>query len=288
MKVAIAEPHGMCTGVARALEIAHRTLDEHPGETLWCFHELVHNEHVVAELQQRGAVFVDEIEVIPHGARVLFSAHGISPAVREAALARNLDVVDATCPFVAKVHAEARRFAAEALPIALIGHKGHDEVVGILGEAPTQMTVIETQADVEQLRQTLSASALVVLSQTTVSEAMYEARVAELKAAGFEVVFPKALDICYATRERQQAVRELAQQVDCVLVLGSRNSSNSKRLVEVAKSAGCDAALIATPEELETLDLRTVKRLGLTSGASTPESLLDQLRSRLSARASQE
>jgi 4-hydroxy-3-methylbut-2-enyl diphosphate reductase len=138
------------------------------------------------------------------------------------------------------------------------------------------------------LRQTLSASQLVVLSQTTVSEAMVDARVTELRSAGFEVIFPKALDICYATRERQQAVRELAQQVDYVLVLGSRNSSNLKRLVEVAKSAGCDAALIATPEELENFDLSAVKRLGLTSGASTPESLLDQLRARLSAHASQE
>ena len=288
MEVLVAEPHGMCSGVARALEIAQRVLSEHPGEPLWCFHELVHNEHIVSDLQARGVHFVDAIEVIPEGARVLFSAHGVSPEVHQAAAARHLEVVDATCPFVAKVHAEARRFAAEAMPIALVGHKGHDEVVGILGEAPEQMTVVETEADVQQLRQTLSASQLVVLSQTTVSEAMVDARVAELRAAGFEVMFPKALDICYATRERQQAVRELAQQVDFVLVLGSRNSSNSKRLVEVAKSVGCDAALIATPEELEHFDLSAVKRLGLTSGASTPESLLDQLRARLSAHASQE
>lgn len=283
MKVAIAEPHGMCTGVARALEIAHRTLDEHPGETLWCFHELVHNEHVVAELQRRGAVFVDEIEVIPHGARVLFSAHGISPAVREAALARNLDVVDATCPFVAKVHAEAKRYAADFFNIALIGHKGHDEVVGILGEAPTQITVIETADDVKALQQSTSERRLMVLSQTTISEAMYAARVADLKAAGFEVEEPKALDICYATRERQQAVRTLAQHVDCVLVLGSRNSSNSKRLVEVAEREGCRAHLIAAPDEIDALDLKGVQSLGLTSGASTPEALLEALCQRLEA-----
>lgn len=283
MKVAIAEPHGMCTGVARALEIAHRTLDEHPGETLWCFHELVHNEHVVAELQQRGAVFVDEIEVIPHGARVLFSAHGISPAVRAAAMARNLEVVDATCPFVAKVHAEAKRYAADFLNVALIGHKGHDEVVGILGEAPKQITVIETAEDVATLRQTTSETQLMVLSQTTISEAMYEARVADLKAAGFEVAEPQALDICYATRERQQAVRTLAQHVDCVLVLGSRNSSNSKRLVEVAEREGCRAYLIASPEEIDQLELQGVQSLGLTSGASTPETLLKALCQRLEA-----
>lgn len=281
MQLSVAEPHGMCSGVARALEIAHRTLDAYPADTLWCFHELVHNEHVVAELQRRGAIFVDEIEVIPQGARVLFSAHGVSPAVRKAAEARQLEIVDATCPFVAKVHAEARRFATESAPIALIGHKGHDEVVGILGEAPERIHVIETVEDVVTLRQTLSEKTLMVLSQTTVSEAMYEARVAELKQAGFDVCFPNALDICYATRERQQAVRELAARVECVLVLGSRNSSNSKRLVEVAESVGCRAHLITAPDDLEQIDLTGVQQLGLTSGASTPEALLNELRQRL-------
>lgn len=279
MEVLVAEPHGMCTGVARALEIAQHTLDEHPGETLWCFHELVHNEHIVSDLQARGVRFVNAIADIPIGARVLFSAHGVSPEVRHEAKMRQLNVVDATCPFVAKVHAEARRYATEeALAIALIGHKGHDEVVGIVGEAPARITVIESTEDVHTLRQTTSTSQVMVLSQTTISEAMYEARVAELQAEGFEVLFPKALDICYATRERQQAVRELATQVDYVLVLGSRNSSNSKRLVEVAQKAGCRATLLASPEELGTLDLQGVQRLGLTSGASTPETLLDRLR----------
>lgn len=284
MEVLVAEPHGMCSGVARALEIARQTLEQHPGQTLWCFHELVHNEHIVAALQARGMRFVNAIAEIPEGARVLFSAHGVSPEVRQAAALRCLEIVDATCPFVAKVHAEARRYAQEGCQIALIGHKGHDEVVGILGEAPEQIAVIETCDDVRALRQKAAVSQVMVLSQTTISEAMYEARIADLQAAGFEVQFPKVLDICYATRERQQAVRALAQQVDCVLVLGSRNSSNSKRLVEVAERAGCRAALIASPEELETLDLRSVRRLGLTSGASTPESLLDRLRDSLNAR----
>lgn len=284
MEVLVAEPHGMCSGVARALEIARQTLEQHPGQTLWCFHELVHNEHIVAALQARGMRFVNAIAEIPEGARVLFSAHGVSPEVRQAAALRCLEIVDATCPFVAKVHAEARRYAQEGCQIALIGHKGHDEVVGILGEAPEQIAVIETCDDVRALRQKVAVSQVMVLSQTTISEAMYEARIADLQAAGFEVQFPKVLDICYATRERQQAVRALAQQVDCVLVLGSRNSSNSKRLVEVAERAGCRAALIASPEELETIDLRSVRRLGLTSGASTPESLLDRLRDSLNAR----
>lgn len=284
MEVLVAEPHGMCSGVARALEIARQTLEQHPGQTLWCFHELVHNEHIVAALQARGMRFVNAIAEIPEGARVLFSAHGVSPEVRQAAALRCLEIVDATCPFVAKVHAEARRYAQEGCQIALIGHKGHDEVVGILGEAPEQIAVIEMCDDVRALRQKVAVSQVMVLSQTTISEAMYEARIADLQAAGFEVQFPKVLDICYATRERQQAVRALAQQVDCVLVLGSRNSSNSKRLVEVAERAGCRAALIASPEELETIDLRSVRRLGLTSGASTPESLLDRLRDSLNAR----
>lgn len=284
MEVLVAEPHGMCSGVARALEIARQTLEQHPGQTLWCFHELVHNEHIVAALQARGMRFVNAIAEIPEGARVLFSAHGVSPEVRQAAALRCLEIVDATCPFVAKVHAEARRYAQEGCQIALIGHKGHDEVVGILGEAPEQIAVIETCDDVRALLQKVAVSQVMVLSQTTISEAMYEARIADLQAAGFEVQFPKVLDICYATRERQQAVRALAQQVDCVLVLGSRNSSNSKRLVEVAERAGCRAALIASPEELETIDLRSVRRLGLTSGASTPESLLDRLRDSLNAR----
>lgn len=284
MEVLVAEPHGMCSGVARALEIARQTLEQHPGQTLWCFHELVHNEHIVAALQARGMRFVNAIAEIPEGARVLFSAHGVSPEVRQAAALRCLEIVDATCPFVAKVHAEARRYAQEGCQIALIGHKGHDEVVGILGEAPEQIAVIETCDDVRALRQKVAVSQVMVLSQTTISEAMYEARIADLQAAGFEVQFPKVLDICYATRERQQAVRVLSQQVDCVLVLGSRNSSNSKRLVEVAERAGCRAALIASPEELETIDLRSVRRLGLTSGASTPESLLDRLRDSLNAR----
>ena len=284
MEVLVAEPHGMCSGVARALEIARQTLEQHPGQTLWCFHELVHNEHIVAALQARGMRFVNAIAEIPEGARVLFSAHGVSPEVRQSAALRCLEIVDATCPFVAKVHAEARRYAQEGCQIALIGHKGHDEVVGILGEAPEQIAVIETCDDVRALRQKVAVSQVMVLSQTTISEAMYEARIADLQAAGFEVQFPKVLDICYATRERQQAVRALAQQVDCVLVLGSRNSSNSKRLVEVAERAGCRAALIASPEELERIDLRSVRRLGLTSGASTPESLLDRLRDSLNAR----
>lgn len=286
MELFIAEPHGMCTGVARALRIVRRTLEEHPGEPLWCFHEIVHNEHVVSNLRAQGVRFVNDLADVPPGSRLLFSAHGVSPAVRAQAAERNLEVVDATCPFVAKVHAEAKAFAAQALPIALVGHKGHDEVVGILGEAPTAIRVIETAADVAALRQELPAVRdLALLSQTTVSGEMFNERLADLRAAGFTPRLPNHRDICYATQERQDAVRELAGRVDRLLVLGSRTSSNSKRLAEVAQTAGCPATLIASPDELDTLDLSGVERLGLTSGASTPEELLTEVARRLTARA---
>ncbi len=282
MELFVAEPHGMCSGVARALKIAEQTLSQHPGEPLWCFHEIVHNEHVVASLRTRGAIFVDTIDAIPHGARVLFSAHGVSPNVRMAAEARALDIVDATCPFVAKVHQEARQFADQQMPILLIGHKGHDEVVGILGEAPEVITVIESQDDIAALSKTCPPPATVaVLSQTTISKEMFDALTADLTAVGYHLTFPDHRDICYATRERQMAVRELATHVDHILVLGSRTSSNSKRLAEVAATAGCSATLLASPDELATLDLSGVKRLGLTSGASTPEHLFTELQARL-------
>lgn len=284
MQVLVADPHGMCSGVARALRIAAQTLAERPGETLWCYHKLVHNEHVVSELRARGARFVDDLEEIPEGARVLFSAHGVSPAVREQAAARRLRVVDATCPFVAKVHAEARAYAARGLPIALVGHKGHDEIVGVLGEAPERIRVVETAQDAQTLRDDFpEAREVALLSQTTVSQAMVEARLADLRALGLEPLLPDRRDICTATQERQDAVRALAARADRILVLGSPTSSNSKRLVEVAETAGCPATLIASPEDLGTLDLSGVRVLGLTSGASTPESLLHDLLARLGA-----
>lgn len=286
MELFIAEPHGMCTGVARALRIVRRTLEAHPGEPLWCFHEIVHNEHVVSDLRAQGVRFVDDLADVPPGSRLLFSAHGVSPAIRAQAAERHLEVVDATCPFVAKVHAEAKTFAAQALPIALVGHKGHDEVVGILGEAPAAIRVIESAADVAALRQELPAVRdLALLSQTTVSGEMFAERLADLRAAGFLPRLPSHRDICYATQERQDAVRDLARRVDRLLVLGSRTSSNSKRLAEVAQNAGCPATLIASPEELDALDLSGVARLGLTSGASTPEELLTEVARRLTARA---
>ena len=282
MKILIAQPHGMCTGVARALRIALEALNERPGETLWCFHELVHNEHVVNALREKGARFVDDLADVPCGERVLFSAHGVSPEVRRQAEARGLQVIDATCPFVAKVHAEARAYARQDLPIALVGHKGHDEVVGTLGEAPDRITVLETPADAQTLRDAFpQAGQVALLSQTTVSQDMVEARIADLRALGLEPILPARDDICTATQERQDAVRALAKEVDHILVLGSQSSSNSKRLAEVARAAGCPATLIGSPDDLDTLTLPPIQTLGLTSGASTPEELLIALRQRL-------
>lgn len=286
MELVIAEPHGMCSGVARALRIARRTLEEHPGQALWCFHEIVHNAHVVSDLARRGVRFVNDLAQVPPASRLLFSAHGVSPEIRARAAERQLEVIDATCPFVAKVHAEAKAFAAQALPIALIGHKGHDEVVGILGEAPDQIRVIETAEDVRALREALpEATDLALLSQTTVSGEMFASRLADLRAAGFIPRLPAHRDICYATQERQDAVRDLARRVEHLIVLGSRTSSNSKRLVEVAQNAGCPATLIDNPAELVHLDLAGIQRLGLTSGASTPEELLTEVAQTLRARA---
>lgn len=285
MELQIAEPHGMCSGVARALRMADETLRAHPGEPLWCFHEIVHNAHVVEGLRARGVHFVNEISAVPPRSRLLFSAHGVSPSIRAEAAARELEVVDATCPFVAKVHAEARAFAAKGLPVALVGHKGHDEVVGIVGEAPAAIHVIETPEDVAAFAAALPTQAEVaLLSQTTVSGEMFDARLAELTAAGLRLQLPNHKDICYATQERQEAVRTLAEKVDFLIVLGSRTSSNSKRLVEVAQTAGCAAALIDSPDALDALPLAGYQRLGLTSGASTPEELLTETARRLRVR----
>lgn len=275
MEIRVAEPHGMCSGVARALKIADEAIAAHPGETLWCFHEIVHNAHVVEGLKARGAVFVQEIEAIPEGSRVLFSAHGVSPAVREAAAARRLEVIDATCPFVTKVHREARGFDHDGIPLLLIGHKGHDEVVGVVGEAPGRITVIASAADVATLPYPAD-TIVAVLSQTTVSQELYATLLKAVRARGYKVLLPPKHGICYATQERQNAVRALAAEADRMLVIGSRTSSNSKRLVEVAESAGCPAALIESPEDVRGIDLTDVSVLGITSGASTPERLLDE------------
>jgi 4-hydroxy-3-methylbut-2-enyl diphosphate reductase len=279
-RVLLAGPRSFCAGVERAIEIVEKVLDQH-GPPVYVRKQIVHNTHVVAGLERRGAVFVEELSEVPEGARVVFSAHGVSPAVREEAARRGLDTVDATCPLVAKVHAEARRFAADGYLVALIGHAGHEEVEGTLGEAPESMALLQTPADVASLRPADPAK-VAYLMQTTL--AVDEA--AEVSAALRER-FPAARapgsdDICYATTNRQRAVRAVAAESDLVLVAGSANSSNSVRLVETAERAGTPAHLIDGPSDIQLGWLDGVSTIGLTAGASAPPSVVDDIIAALS------
>lgn len=275
-KLIIVHPHGFCLGVARAVEMANKILREHPGEIVYCLHQIVHNEHVVAELSKQGMYFVGQVDEVPEGALLLFSAHGISPAVREQAEKRNLRVTDATCPFVAKVHASVRGFAKEQIRVLCIGHRNHDEVVGVSGEAPKDVIVIENEAEAESVSLPVDRPVAVV-TQTTLSADLVDRVIDILKRRFPHLLVPSGTDICYATRNRQQAVRLLAQQCDRVLVLGSFNSSNSQRLVETARSEGTEAILIHSLDCLDQLDWSKNFHVGITSGASTPESFLGEV-----------
>jgi 4-hydroxy-3-methylbut-2-enyl diphosphate reductase len=279
-RVLLAGPRSFCAGVERAIEIVERVLEQH-GPPVYVRKQIVHNTHVVADLERRGAVFVDELDEVPEGARVVFSAHGVSPEVRAGAQRRRLETVDATCPLVAKVHAEARRFASEGYLVALIGHARHEEVEGTLGEAPGAMALVETAADVAALRPR-DPGKVAYLMQTTL--AVDEA--AELAGALRErfpaLRGPRSDDICYATTNRQQAVRAIAAEADLVLVAGSANSSNSLRLVETARRAGTPAHLIDGPSDIELTWLAGVSTIGLTAGASAPPAVVDDIIAALS------
>jgi 4-hydroxy-3-methylbut-2-en-1-yl diphosphate reductase len=278
--VLLAGPRSFCAGVERAIEIVERAL-ELRGAPVYVRKQIVHNTRVVADLEQRGAVFVDELDEVPDGATVVFSAHGVSPAVRDAAEDRGLSVIDATCPLVSKVHAEARRFAREGYTVALIGHAGHEEVEGTLGEAPESTVLVETAADVAALRPRDSEK-VAYLMQTTlavdeaadVSAALRE-RFPRMRAPGSD-------DICYATTNRQAAVRAVAQEADLVLVAGSKNSSNSVRLVERSERAGTPAHLIDGATDIELSWLSGVSVVGLTAGASAPPAVVSEIISALS------
>jgi 4-hydroxy-3-methylbut-2-enyl diphosphate reductase len=240
----------------------------------------VHNAHVVYELERRGAVFVDDVDEVPAGATVIFSAHGVSPAVREHAAARQLDVIDATCPLVAKVHAEARRFAAGNFEIVLVGHEDHEEVEGTVGEAPGHTRVISTIEEARSIE--LSDSGRVaVLTQTTLAVDETADIVDALRARYPALAVPASEDICYATQNRQDAVRAIARDCELILVVGSPNSSNSRRLVEVAERTGCRAQLVGRADEIAPEELVGVKRIGVTAGASAPESLVAEVVSAL-------
>jgi len=271
-RVILASPRGYCAGVERAVETVERALELH-GPPIYVRKQIVHNKHVVGELERRGAVFVEGEEEVPVGATVVFSAHGVAPSVHAGARARSLQTIDATCPLVSKVHAEARHYAARGYTILLIGHGGHEEVEGTIGEAPDSILLVESIADAERVipRQT---KGLAYLTQTTLSVDDTADILAVLRRRFPSIESPRKEDICYATTNRQRAVKRLLPAIDLLLVIGSRNSSNSNRLVEVARAGGVDAYLIDDEREIDVAWLADVETVGLTSGASAPESLV--------------
>jgi 4-hydroxy-3-methylbut-2-enyl diphosphate reductase len=269
-KVILARPRGFCAGVVRAIDIVERALQLFP-PPIYVFHEIVHNRHIVEDLRRRGVVFVDDIADIPEGATCIFSAHGISPQVRRAATSRRLRVIDATCPLVTKVHLEAIRFTREGYSLILIGHPGHEEVEGTMGEAPMQL--VSSVEDAERV-QVEHPDKLVYLTQTTLSLDDTASIVAALRRRFPALQSPPKDDICYATQNRQNAVKELARLVDVVLVIGSHNSSNSQRLREVSLAAGVPAYVINDESEIDPRWLDQAMVVGVTAGASAPELLV--------------
>lgn len=272
-------PRGFCAGVVRAVDIVELALEAY-GNPVYVHHEIVHNTYVVEQLRRRGAIFVETIEEVPHGAVLVFSAHGVPPTVRDEAKARNLKVIDATCPLVTKVHFEALKFAREDKTIILIGHKDHQEIIGTSGEAPDRTIVVDSVEAVDKL-EVEHPDKLAFLTQTTLSIYDTQEIVARLRQKFPKIVGPKSDDICYATQNRQDAVEQVAQDVDLILVVGSQNSSNSNRLVEVAERRGVKAALIDSALDIDPKWLEGVKSVGLTAGASAPEVLVEQVSQRL-------
>jgi 4-hydroxy-3-methylbut-2-enyl diphosphate reductase len=271
-RILLAAPRGYCAGVERAVETVERAL-ELRGAPVYVRKQIVHNAHVVRELEERGAVFVESEEEVPEGATVVFSAHGVAPSVYANARARALETIDATCPLVSKVHAEARHYAARGYTILLIGHEGHEEVEGTTGEAPAEIVLVQSVEEAESL-QPSPGRPLAYLTQTTLSVDETDEIVAVLRRRFPHVEAPAKEDICYATTNRQAAVKELLPEIDLLLVIGSRNSSNSNRLVEVARAGGVDAYLVDDESEIDQRWLEGVGTVGVTSGASAPESLV--------------
>jgi 4-hydroxy-3-methylbut-2-enyl diphosphate reductase len=278
--VILASPRGFCAGVRHAVDMAEAVLQQRP-HPVYGLKEIVHNRQVTEALEQKGLLFVQDIADVPAGSTVLFSAHGVPPSVRAAAAGRRLEAIDATCPFVMKVHEEVKRFAARGCTIALIGHRRHDEVIGVAGEAPDRVVIIENEAEAAAL-QPADPDRLAVITQTTLSQEETDRILAVLRSRFPRLVTPPKKDICYATANRQEAVRQLARRVPFILVLGAANSSNSRRLVEVAVANGAEARLVSEPAELDVIALAGREIIGLTAGASTPEpfiaGILDRLR----------
>ena len=282
-RVLLAAPRGYCAGVDRAVVTVEKALEAY-GAPLYVRKEIVHNKHVVSTLEQRGVIFVNETDEVPEGSTVVFSAHGVSPAVHAQAAARNLRTIDATCPLVTKVHNEVKRFADDETEILLIGHNGHEEVEGTAGEAPGRVRVVDGLDGAREVQPT-PGKKLVWLTQTTLSVDETLQSVAILKDRFPEIANPPSDDICYATQNRQEAIREIAAQSDLVIVVGSTNSSNSVRLVEVALEYGAKKAyLVDYASEVKDEWFDGVETIGVTSGASVPETLVDDLLTHLSVR----
>ena len=274
-KVLLAKPRGFCAGVDRAIEVVEQALERFPGP-VYVRKEIVHNPHVVNALRRKGAIFVNELTDVPEGATTIFSAHGVSPAVHEAARTRRLRVIDATCPLVTKVHVEAIRFAREGYTLFLIGHEGHEEVEGTMGEVPDAIRLVETVADAQTIT-VENPEKVAVITQTTLSLDDTRAIIDVLKARFPKLVVPRKDDICYATQNRQNSVKTIAEEVEVVLVIGAANSSNSIRLMEVAEAAGRRAYLINDASKIQPTWFDGVRCVGVTSGASAPEHLVQEV-----------
>jgi 4-hydroxy-3-methylbut-2-enyl diphosphate reductase len=274
-KVLLASPRGYCAGVERAVETVERALDLY-GPPVYVRKQIVHNLHVVRDLEARGAVFVEDESEVPEGETIVFSAHGVAPSVHLEAAERKLQTIDATCPLVTKVHVQARRYAAAGYTVILIGHDGHEEVVGTMGEAPDSIVLVESTGDVEDLSFPEGAK-LAYVTQTTLSVDETGETIAALRRRFPSIYAPKKEDICYATSNRQWAVKEMLAEIQLLLVIGSRNSSNSNRLVETARSGGVAAHLIDDESEIDESWLGGVTVVGVTSGASAPEKLVDRV-----------
>src|SRR3984893_4958001 len=274
-KLLLAAPRGYCAGVDRAVQTVERALEIH-GAPVYVRKEIVHNKHVVAGLRERGAIFVDEQTEVPEGAVCVFSAHGIAPSVRAGAEERGLRTIDATCPLVTKVHREAVRFAADGYTIVLIGHDGHEEVEGTMGEAPEQIFLVQSEQDVDEL-EIKDVEHIAYVTQTTLAVDETSSIIARLRRRFPHIVGPRTDDICYATTNRQAVVKQMAGDCDLMLIIGSSNSSNSVRLVEVARDCGTDAHLVDNAGEVQEEWLQDRRVVGISSGASAPENLVQEL-----------
>ncbi len=274
MKIILAAPRGFCAGVHMAIDSLDLTLQKF-GPPVYVYHEIVHNQYVVQSFRDKGAVFVDGIDEVPEGSVLLFSAHGVSPEIRTAAKDRKLNALDATCPLVTKVHLEAIKYANDGYTIVLIGHEGHDEVIGTMGEAPQAIVLVEDEAGVDQLK-VADETKLAYLTQTTLSVDDANRIIRRLRERFPNIQSPPKEDICYATQNRQEAVRMLCQQADVIVVLGSQNSSNSQRLQELAAEGGKRSYLVDGPQDLSRQNFENAQTVLITAGASAPESVVQE------------